>query len=242
MSVTTLALGRPALPKILLVDRDADLLALACTYLSRQGYLVDTAANEPGAQDLLAYNRYDVIILALDLPGTKGSEICFRLRLGRNTTPIIMLLEGEQVSEESGRKCGADDILHKPFTTGELAKRIQVQLLKADKSARPAETLRCGNLELNCPNGILLKDGVEINLTPIEFALLELFMKHPQQYFSTDSLLTRVWSSQRHASDEAVRSSIKRLRRKIDDAEPEEAQSLIQSNRRVGYRFRPPAD
>ncbi|HNA73367.1 MAG TPA: response regulator transcription factor [Candidatus Obscuribacter sp.] len=230
------------MPKILLVDSDSDLLLLASAHLFQEGYLVDTATNEPGAQDLLAYNRYDVIILALDLPGTKGSEICFRLRLGRDTTPVIMLMEGEPVSHESGQQWGADDILHKPFTSRELGRRIQRQLQKADKSARPAETLRCGNLELNCPNGILIKDGMEIHLTPIEFTLLELFMKHPLQYFSTDSLLTRVWSSQRHASDEAVRSSIKRLRRKIDNAEAEEAQLLIQSNRQVGYRFRPPAD
>ncbi len=228
------------MPKILLVDCDSDLLAAVSAFLSREGYLVDTATDEPRAQDYLAYNRYDVIILARDLPGTKGSEICFRLRLGRDTTPIIMLLGAE--SDESEKQCGADELLQKPFTTRDLASRIQIQLSKSYKPAAPTETLRCGNLELDCPNGMLLKDGVEIHLTPIEFALLELFMKHPQQYFSTESLLTRVWSSQRYASDEAVRSSIKRLRRKIDDAEVEEAQSLIQSNRRVGYRFRPRTD
>lgn len=198
---------------------------------------MESAADGVTALDLLAVSKYDLIILDLLLPDVPGLDICRKLRASGDATPIIMLTGKSTIDDkEAGFNTGADDYLTKPFSLKELLARMRAIL------RRPAglisNVLRSGNIELNTENRTLTKNGREIILSPTEISLLELLMKHPQQFFSTDVLLARVWPSDKDSTDEAVRASIKRLRRKIDDPEADESLSLIESNRRVGYRFR----
>lgn len=225
------------MPKVLVVDDDPELISVVTTFLKKQDYLVESAADGVTALDLLAVSKYDLIILDLLLPDVPGLDICRKLRASGDATPIIMLTGKSTIDDkEAGFNTGADDYLTKPFSLKELLARMRAIL------RRPAglisNVLRSGNIELNTENRTLTKNGREIILSPTEISLLELLMKHPQQFFSTDVLLARVWPSDKDSTDEAVRASIKRLRRKIDDPEADESLSLIESNRRVGYRFR----
>lgn len=230
-------LGKVHLAKVLIVDDDPELILAVQCFLSPKGFLVESAADGMSALDFLSVSKYDAIILDLGLPDMDGLTICHKLRNAGDSTPIIMLTGKAAISDkELGFNTGADDYLTKPFSLKELLARLQAIM------RRPAvflsNVLRCGDLELNTENRTLTRAGQEISLSPIELSLLELFMKHPQQFFSTDTLLARVWPSDKDSTDEAVRASIKRLRRKIDGANIDESESLIESNRRVGYRFR----
>lgn len=223
--------------KILIVDDDPELISVVTTFLKKQDFLVESAADGVSALDLLAVSQYDLIILDLLLPDIPGLDICKKLRASGNATPIIMLTGRAAIDDkEAGFNTGADDYLTKPFSLKELLVRMRAVLRRP--ASLISNVLRCGNIELNTDNRTLTKNGKEIILSPTEISLLELLMKHPQQFFSTDVLLARVWPSDKESTDEAVRASIKRLRRKIDDAEADENQSLIESNRRIGYRFR----
>jgi DNA-binding response OmpR family regulator len=224
-------------PKVLVVDDNIELLSAISEHLANEGYLIHTAVHESSAQSFLAYNRYDAIILDHNLPDTSGVEIYRRLRNGRVTTPVILLTRpSAMIDKNSDFNIGAECYLTKPFSLRELVARLQA--LKCRPNPQFSDKVICGGLELHLVNRTLTRDGIEIHLSPIEFALLELFMKHPQRFFSTDVLLARIWPSQKDSTDVAVRASIKRLRRKLDGADVDESDSMIESNRRVGYRFR----
>jgi DNA-binding response OmpR family regulator len=97
--------------------------------------------------------------------------------------------------------------------------------------------LKCADIELNPANHTITKAGKPIHLLPIDFALLEFFMRHPQQVFSNNTLLAKVWTSDSEATDDAIRSSVRRLRQQLDDGS-DESSSIIENQRRIGYRFR----
>ena len=222
--------------QILVIEDDIAVGNLITTTLEMENYqfrLAKTA--KQGIMNVLSYNP-DIMLLDLGLPDMDGLEVIKKVRSWSNIPIIVVSARSEDQDKVQALDLGADDYLTKPFSLKELLARLQALM------RRPAvfrsNVLRCGDLELNTENRTLTKGGQEISLSPIELSLLELFMKHPQQFFSTDTLLARVWPSDKDSTDEAVRASIKRLRRKIDGANIDESESLIESNRRVGYRFR----
>lgn len=223
------------------MDDDAELVSVVTTFLTIQGYLVEAASDGGSALDYLAVSKYDVIVLDLEMPDISGLDVCKKLRDSGDATPVIMLTGRAAISDkEIGFSTGADDYLTKPFSLKELLARLKALMRRP--AVYVSNVLRCGDIELNTESRTLTKSGQEIHLSPIELSLLELFMRHPQEFFSTDALLARVWSSDKESTDEAVRASIKRLRRKIDGADVDESESIIESNRRVGYRLRAKLD
>jgi two-component system OmpR family response regulator len=144
-----------------------------------------------------------------------------------------MLTARAHVDEKSaGLDSGADDYLTKPFQIKELGSRVRALLRRP--TAFQANNLRVGSLEMDLSNFRVRRGEEEIALLPKEFALLEFFMRHPNQVFSPETLIDRVWTSDKEASPETIRTYIKRLRKKLD---LEGERSLLSTVHGIGYKF-----
>jgi DNA-binding response OmpR family regulator len=222
--------------KLLVVDDDAELATVIAGFLTKQSHTVDVALNGRSAFDILAVSGYDAIILDLDLPDINGMEICAQLRASKNRTPIIMLTGRSSVDDTAtGLDCGADDYLTKPFSLKELSSRVKALIRRSTNVY--SNVLKCADIELDPTSHRVTKAGKPIHLLPIDFALLEFFMRHPQQVFSNNALLAKVWTADTEATDDAIRSSVRRLRQQLDDGD-DEGSSIIENQRRIGYRLR----
>jgi OmpR-family two-component system manganese-sensing response regulator len=219
--------------KILVVEDDADLADRVRAWLEAERHMAEVAPDGNVAMEHLGAFTYDVIILDWELPGLTGPEVCRKFRAQGGATPIIMLTGKDKVSDkEVGLDAGADDYLTKPFHVKELSARIRALMRRP--SAVMGATLKIADLELDPTAHKLTKDGKDVDLLPKEFALLEFFMRHPNQLFSPEALLDRVWHSDSESTIETVYTYIKRLRAKIDT---DKKNSLIKTVYGLGYRL-----
>jgi DNA-binding response OmpR family regulator len=220
--------------KILLVEDDVDLAVMIVEWLSFEHHSVEVVHNGREGMERLRLCKYDTIILDWSLPEMSGLEILRHYRAEKGNAPIIMLTgKGGIADKESGLDSGADDYLTKPFNMKELSARLRAMLRRA--SGSQTNILTVGDLSIDPGKYKLTKSGKQIQLLPREFALLEFFMRHPDEVFSGEALLQRVWHSESDATSEAIRTCIKRLRQKIDASEED---SVIQTIPRVGYKLR----
>lgn len=222
--------------KILLVEDEPDFSELISGWLKNDHYLIESVENGEDAMDRLRFYKYDLVILDWMLPGISGVDVCKRYRSSGGTTPILMLTAKRHVDEkEAGLDAGADDYLTKPFELKELSARIRALLRRP--SAFSGNVLKVGNLVLESNSFKVTRDGEDVQLLPKEFALLEFLMRHPNQVFSAEAILDRVWSSDSEASPETIRTYIKRLRKKLD---VEGTPSLLSTVHGVGYKLEAP--
>lgn len=222
--------------KILIVEDDLDLRQIVEDWLKHDHHLIETATKGDEAMELIGIYSYDLIILDWQLPVYDGIQILKKFRQNGGKTPVLMLT-GQDLAEqiEQGLDSGADDYLTKPFHMKELSARIRA-LLRRPVSVTDT-VLRAAGINLNPRTFAVTKDGTDIRLLPKEFALLEFLMRHPNQVFSAEALLDRVWHSETDAAPETVRTCIKRLRKKIDG---ESEESVIQTLHGVGYKLHAP--
>jgi two-component system OmpR family response regulator len=220
--------------KILLVEDDEDLATMVVEWLSFEHYAVELVTDGRDGLDRLRLCQYDAVVLDWELPVMNGPDICRTYRSEGGSTPIIMLTGKGTVSEkEHGLDSGADDYLTKPFNMKELSARLRALLRRVSNTA--TNILSVGQLTIDPTKYKVTRAGVEVQLLPREFALLEFLMRHPDEVFSGDALLQRVWHSESEATSEAIRTCIKRLRQKIDNDDDD---SIIQTIPRVGYKLR----
>lgn len=219
--------------KILLVEDDSATWTNMKDWLEKELHSVEHTPDGRYGLEMAQHYKYDVIVLDWELPGISGVEICKRYRQGGGASPVLMLTgRSEVIDRVVGLESGADDYLTKPFDLRELSARIKA-LLRRPTNVTGAE-LRGKNLLLDLPARKLTKDGVEIPLGPKEFALMELFMKNPNQVLSTNAILDRIWPSESDATSDSLRTYIKRLRKKIDT---DGQDSIIKNLPGLGYRF-----
>jgi len=219
--------------KVLLVEDDRDLSELVADYLSYEHYQVDRVYNGSDGLDRLKFYSYDVVILDWELPELSGLEVCKQYRQSGGLTPIIMLTAKRAIDDRAtGLDVGADDYLVKPFHVKELLARIRALLRRGTQLT--SNVLRVGDLEMNPTTYEIKRSGVEIELIPKDFALLEFLMRHPNQIFSTEALLNHVWKADSDSTAEAIRASVKRIRKKVDEPEGE---SIIRNLHGVGYKL-----
>lgn len=225
---------REFMAKILLVEDDRELGCIISACLSFDHYTVESVHDGLEAMARLRTYHYDAIILDWALPSMSGLAICEDFRAVGGTTPILMLTGKHDIAEkEQGLDSGADDYLTKPFDKRELSARIRALLRRSgDKLA--ANTLSFKNIVLEPDNFRVTRGGTEVNLVAKEFAMLELFLRHPGRLFSTDDLISQVWMSDEASSEQSIRQHIKNLRKKLDSAG---GPPVIHTVRGVGYKL-----
>jgi len=217
--------------KLLVVEDEARMVQLLRRGLTEEGHTVVCASDGSEGLELARNYEFDVIILDIMMPKLNGYELAQRLRHERVATPVLMLTAKDSVPDVvRGLDAGADDYLTKPFNAKELAARIRALLRRPQIVS--AKTLTVGAVTLDPKTVKVYKNGEEIHLLPKEFSLLELFMRYPNQVFSGDALLERVWAAESSASLDTVRTYIKTLRKKIDS---DGGTSLIRTVHGVGY-------
>ncbi len=219
--------------KILLVEDDKDVISVVRDWLAMEQHLVDVVEDGKTALEQLAISEYDLVILDWGLPLVSGIEVLQQYRGRGGSTPILMLTgKGEVQEKAAGLDHGADDYLTKPFHMLELSARLRALLRRA--SGQTSNVLKIGPLELDHDTHHVVHGGEQVVLPPREFALLEFLMRHPNQVFSAEALLERVWHSDADIAPETVRACVKRLRKKLG---MEAENSMIQTLHGVGYRL-----
>ncbi len=221
--------------KILLVEDDQGLAEMVLEWLVCERHSIEHIKDGQEGLNYLQYGKYDLAILDWTLPNRTGLDICKEHRANGGTTPVIMLTaKGAETDKELGLDSGADDYLTKPFSVKELSARIRA-LLRRPQLTLP-NTLQVKDLQLDTVKHTLTKNGESIQLLPKEFTLIEFFMRHPDEIFSSEALLQRIWHSDSEATPDAVRTCLKRLRKKID-GNLAENMSYIQTVPKLGYKM-----
>ncbi len=223
--------------RLLVVDDDVELCSLLGEFLRREGYTVQCENDGPAGVDQALSGGFDMVVLDVMLPHLDGFEILKRVR-SRSSVPVLMLTaRGEDVDRIVGLELGADDYLPKPFNPRELAARIRAILRRSD--AQPA----AGRLEVN---GVSLEpgsrqvwsDGAAVELTTLEFSILEMLMRAAGRVVSRDALMEGLYNRKATPFDRSIDMHVSHLRRKLEGERP-----LIKTIRGVGYQFcRTPED
>jgi len=219
---------------ILIIEDDATLLRVLRDNFEYDGYVVETAADgEQGSRAALD-QKNDLIILDIMLPGINGYEICRQVREQGHDVPIIMLTaKGNESDIVLGLNLGADDYVTKPFSTKELLARAKAFLRR--RCQKELKVYRFGQCELHMDSRTLVRDGVEVPLTPKEFNLLALFARQPGRALTRSEILRSVWDDDLLVTTRSVDRFINTLRKKIEP-NPKRA-TLIKTIRNIGYRF-----
>lgn len=222
--------------KILVVDDEEDIASLIQFHLEEEGYQVDVCHNGMEVFPRLEKGLPDGIILDLMLPGINGMDLCKRIKEKFPQIPILMVTaKTGETDVVLGLELGADDYIKKPFNIRELVARVRTVTRRNMEAAAASEsvgTISSGKIQINQTAHKVYVDGKEIELTLIEYKILQLFVTNPGVAFSRDKLLDRIWGKDVFVTDRTVDVNIKRLRDKLL-GEKERLQTI----RGVGYRF-----
>jgi len=229
--------------RILIVDDDDALRQSLAEQLERDAeFSVTECGTATMARDAVSRERFDAMLLDVGLPDMDGRDLCREFRRSAIHVPIVMLTAADSEGDTvQGLDAGADDYVTKPFLLRELLARVRAILRRSHIDGAPqARFLRAGELEVDLDSRLLRKNGQEIHLSPKEFELLALLMRHPGVPFTHSRLLRGVWGAEYGGELEYLRTYVKFLRKKIeaDPATP----AYILTEPWVGYRFRDPAD
>lgn len=221
---------------VVVVDDERPLADLVARYLAREGYRVEVGYDGLGALDLIGRVDPDVIVLDLMLPGLDGLEVARRVRETSDAYLVMLTARSDAVDRIVGLRVGADDYVTKPFSPNELVARIQAMLRRPRRGGTPADGGRqVGDLRVDVASHAAWLGDVALELTPIEFALLEQLTVAPRQVWSKEQLLEQVWGSAAYRDPHVVAVHIGNLRRKLQAAGDRSA--LVQTVRGVGYRL-----
>ncbi|MEL6604997.1 MAG: response regulator [Cyanobacteria bacterium J06614_10] len=220
--------------RILLVDDDETLMESLAERLIQQRYAVDIATEGSSAQAYADLFSYDLIVLDLMLPDGDGIQFCRELRQAGYSNPLMILTAKESTAEKvKALDAGADDYVVKPFDFDELCARIRA-LLRRENQGLPT-ILTWGALSLDPSTCETTYQDQPVRLTPKEFSMLELFLRHPHRVYSLGAIIDDLWSFEDPPGEDAVRTHIKGLRRKLKAAGA--PKDLIKTVYGLGYRL-----
>jgi two-component system alkaline phosphatase synthesis response regulator PhoP len=223
--------------KILVVEDEPGIRLSVSDELASAGYGVFTAENGEQALEIAGREKPDLIILDIMLPVLDGYEVCKRLRMRGDRTPIIMLtVKDKEIDKVLGLELGADDYMTKPFSLRELMARVKAVFRRLDD--RPAEpgVVGFGDIELDFKRFEASKKGRRLELTPLEFHILKLLVGRKGEVLTRDDFLDGIWGEDNVAvSFRTVDSHIANIRKKIEE-DPSRPRYIL-SIRGVGYKF-----
>ncbi len=221
--------------RILVVEDDSSIALGLEDDLKMEGYEVEVAADGESAGRRARERPFDLIVLDVMLPGKDGFEVCREMRRSGQRAPILMLTAKAQEAEKvMGLELGADDYVTKPFGTRELRARIKALLRRAQGEAS-AGCYRFGDVEVDFGRGELRRAGRVLEVTPLEFKVLGVFIRARGRILNREQLLEGAWGPATYASDRVVDNHIANLRKKIEP-DPARPQYLV-NVRGLGYRF-----
>lgn len=227
--------------RILVVDDEPDILSILVYQLSREGFRISTAVTGRSAIDTAISEAPDLVVLDLMLPELDGYDVLAQLRRHEATsaTPVILLTARTEEEERlRGFDTGADDYVTKPFSPRELVARVKALLRRS--RAEPVEVgrrLRHGPIDIDREAHRVYSRGREVDLTRIEYRLLEVFVERRGRVQTRRQLLQAAWDTSARIETRTVDMHVARLRSKLGDAG-----SLIETVRGVGYRMSAPSD
>ena len=220
--------------RILVVEDDRDIAMLLEDDLAAEGHSVEVVRDGPAASLRGRETGWDLIILDVMLPGRDGFDVCRDIRRAHVRTPIIILTAKTHEAEKIlGLDLGADDYVTKPFSPRELRSRIRAVLRRVRGEGE--DVFRFGDVEIDFARAELRRRGTPIELTPLEFKLLGVFVRNRGRVLSRDQLIQDAWGGQTFVTERAVDGHIVGLRRKIED-DPAQPRHLV-SVRGLGYRL-----
>ena len=225
--------------RVLVVDDEADIVALVAYHLARAGYRVSTASTGHDALDAARRERPALIVLDLMLPGLSGYEVLEQLRADASTREIAVLMLTARREEQDrirGLSLGADDYLTKPFSPQELVLRVGAILRRMRSTpAEPSTAIKLGQLEIDTAAHAVRVAGEPVELTPTEYKLLLLLAERRGRVQERGHLLQSVWEAAPDIQTRTVDMHVQRLRAKLGPAG-----DMIETVRGFGYRLRVP--
>ena len=217
--------------RVLVVEDEQKINRTICQALREESYAVDAAYDGEEGEQLADLNDYDLIILDIMLPKKDGLEICTEIRHRGNPTPILLLTAKDSYEDRvQGLDSGADDYLVKPFHMGELMARVRALLRR--EAVVKSTRLQVADLALDTSSHRVTRGDTPIELTSKEYAMLEYFMRHPDQVLTRTMINEHVWDDEFDSFSNIIEVYIRRLRRKIDD---NSAVKLLHTIRGSGY-------
>jgi two-component system response regulator CpxR len=227
--------------RILVIDDDVELCSLVTEYLEPEGFQVE--AVHDGEQGLERALTGDHLLVVLDvmLPKMNGFDVLRRMRATSRMPVLLLTARGEDVDRIVGLEIGADDYLPKPFNPRELVARIRAILRRTRATeGSPGDVLRVGNVELNPATRTVLQDGNSVELTSVEFNLLQVLLQEAGQVVSRERLVDSVLGRKFSPFDRSIDMHVSKVRKKLGDTDG--GADYIKTVRGVGYIFtRPPA-
>lgn len=224
--------------RLLIVDDDADMRLLLAEYFRRLGFQVDERESGASAFEPATGGTFDCFIFDVSMPGMSGFELLKRLRERGVRTPALFLTAHDTLDYKvAGYEAGGDDYLGKPFSPRELEYRVEA-LLRRTSPAPPendGERVEVGDLVIDKRRHEVIRQGERIDLTPLEFQILELLASEPGRAWSRNDLLDRVWSTEYEGYQRNIDPHINRLRKKLetDTKKPR----YVLTVRGVGYKL-----
>jgi DNA-binding response OmpR family regulator len=220
--------------RILVVEDDIQLADVLNEALSDRQYTADVVGDGEAAWGCIESWQYDLVVLDVTLPKLDGVSFCRRLRDRNFTVPVLMLTARDTVADKiNGLDAGADDYVVKPFDLQELLARIRALLRRGSVITTG---LNWGKLRLNSSTYEVAYDAAALQLTPKEYALLELLVSSGRRVLSRAGMIERIWSMESQPTEETVKSHIKSLRQKLRVAGAPE--DFIETVHGLGYRLK----
>lgn len=225
--------------KILIIDDEIELAALLQHVLTKEGFhsiYLAHSLQEGWAQ--FEKIQPDIVLLDIMLPDGEGYDLCKKIREVSTIPVLFMSAKDDEVDKLLGLAIGGDDYITKPFSPKEVAYRVKAQLRRqsyADTVVAQPSVLKIGPFSFNSNESELFKNDQAISLTAKEIGLMKLFIQHPNQILSKETLFEHVWGEDFFSSDNTVMVHIRRLREKIED-DPSSPQ-FLKTVKGLGYKF-----
>jgi two-component system response regulator CpxR len=227
--------------RVLIVDDDVELCDLVAEYLTPEGFEVEAVHDGERGLERALSGEHVLVVLDVMLPGMNGLEVLRRLRAQSRIPVIILTARGDDVDRIVGLEIGADDYLGKPFNPRELVARIRAVLRRIQGApAAVAQKLVVADVELDPAARIVRRSGVPVELTSVEFALLEMLLRSAGQVVTREQIARDVLGRRFMPYDRSIDMHVSKLRRKLGDSP--DGQERIKTIRGVGHIYARPSE